>query len=201
MSGFNSVDEIMKWYERGKGSVEDENRHITDQLKWQYTDVLYSFKGIYIIGAYVFDRDKFERTPDGMIKAKGKTSRETYNRKFVRENYEKFKELNNNENLKDFLKCYTSVGNVIPIWPGGNSHRGLSGCYDLPDIYFHKNERWLKCLNEVYSEVNLDCLSEDYKKDRVSDLIDDLEDVKKYEAYLKYIVDVIKYREKCIGAR
>lgn len=49
-------------------------------------------------------------------------------------------ELKNLKEMKNFLNVYTSIGNVFPIWPGGNQHRGTSGCYDIPDIYFNNDD-------------------------------------------------------------
>lgn len=40
-----------------KKNIEDLFRNITDKLGWQYTDVLYSFLGIYVLGLYAFDKD------------------------------------------------------------------------------------------------------------------------------------------------
>ena len=40
-----------------KKNIEDLFRNRTDKLGWQYTDVLYSFLGIYVLGLYAFDKD------------------------------------------------------------------------------------------------------------------------------------------------
>lgn len=45
--------------------------------------------------------------------------------------------LNNSPELLDFLKLYYSIGNVIPMWPGGNEVRGKKGIYDLPELFFN----------------------------------------------------------------
>lgn len=47
-----------------------------------------------------------------------------------------FLKLNMLKELKDFLSVYNSIGNIIPIWPGGNESRDKFGCYDLPELYF-----------------------------------------------------------------
>ena len=200
MNGFDSVDEIINWYDKKGESVEAANIEITANppLKWDYTDVLYSFKGVYTIGAYCFYPQDFKRTEGGLISAKGSDYRKTYSGKYIKENYGKYKDLNECTELKEFLKRYKSIGNVIPIWPGGNSNRGQSYCYDLPDVYFCRNRVWLEKLSEVYLGVNLDILSAKYKKMNVGELIDDLVKPGKYQEYLKYIVGIIDDREKKI---
>lgn len=39
--------------------------------------------------------------------------------------------------LQKLIDKYETIGNVIPVWPGANVHRGQFGCYDCPDIYFN----------------------------------------------------------------
>lgn len=38
--------------------VEKKFEKETKKLGWEYTDVLYSFLGIYVIGLYAFDKEK-----------------------------------------------------------------------------------------------------------------------------------------------
>ncbi len=37
---------------------------------------------------------------------------------------DKCREFNNYQGLQQFIDVYETVGNVIPVWPGGNVHRG-----------------------------------------------------------------------------
>ncbi len=45
------------------------------------------------------------------------------------------------------LPKYFDVGNVIPIWPGGNENKGKTkGCFDIQELYFAKYYDWFKAL-------------------------------------------------------
>lgn len=42
--------------------------------------------------------------------------------------------------LHEFIQVYETLGNLIPVWPGANSHRGVFGVYDLADLYFYDSK-------------------------------------------------------------
>ena len=44
----------------------------------------------------------------------------------------------------------------MPTWPGANTDRGKSYVFDIPDIYYSKNELWTKILMEIYKNAYLD---------------------------------------------
>jgi hypothetical protein len=51
--------------------------------------------------------------------------------------YEQFAKLNKILEEKGFVEAIVQPGNIIPIWPGGNTDRGQRGhCFDIPDLYF-----------------------------------------------------------------
>jgi uncharacterized protein with ParB-like and HNH nuclease domain len=66
-----------------------------------------------------------------------------------------FRKFNESEELNAFLKVYFSIGNVIPIWPGGNTARGVMGLYDIPEIFFRIYSEWTQRLIELYPNACL----------------------------------------------
>ena len=203
------VNEFVKMIKKKK-SVEDSFRDETDKLGWEYTDVLYSFLGIYTIGIYAFDKEKngkrlFERKgKDGSIIFVRNSSQRLYSNKYIIEkgNFNNFLELNQLKELKVFLKAYYSIGNIIPIWPGGNENRGKFGCYDLPEFYFSKNKikPWFDFLDYKY-DINLKTYIDEKNRgglnfgEGVSKFLDDI-DVEKYTIYLSQITEIINKRKE-----
>ena len=123
-----------------------------------------------------------------------------------------FSKLNQLKELKEFLSVYNSIGNVIPVWPGGNESRGKFGCYDLPELYFldKKIAPWTKYLLKKY-DLNLfpdiDNINSllDIKdnqdlndKPKIVKFLDDL-NVKLYREYLERVVENIKKREEYLN--
>ncbi len=108
-----------------KKNIEDLFRNRTDKLGWQYTDVLYSFLGIYVLGLYAFDKDsrneksrKFRRKEDGSIIFVGDTTQRLYSNEYIikQKHYKDNIDLNQLEELKEFLDKYSSIGNLISIY-------------------------------------------------------------------------------------
>lgn len=55
--------------------------------------------------------------------------------------------------IREFAIVYNTIGNLIPLWPGGNEFKGtcfIDGeyCYDIPDIFFCKHYE----MEKVYIE-------------------------------------------------
>lgn len=200
----NTVKEWFDWRSNSKEkSVEEHNKEKIGVLMWKYTDVLYSFLGIYTIGAWVYYSEKFNRT-DCMIKRKGE-NKIAYNYGFLSRTFGDFEELNSLSELKKFIECYFSIGNVCPIWPGGNEHRGKSCCFDIPDIYFKRHKTWTEYLikeypnsfiNDIANSNNVFCANGNIKF-----FLDNMEKEGKriYIDFLKHIISVIEHREKQIG--
>ncbi|WP_346866664.1 MULTISPECIES: hypothetical protein [unclassified Clostridium] len=186
-----------------KFSLEQYHKEYADKLEWGYTDVLYSFLGVYVIGVNVFHKDKVECC--GLqIKPKIRTNNRqlAYSYKFIKEHYCDYDKLNELAELNEFIEVYFKVGNIIPIWPGGNEHRGKSQCYDIPDIYFNKDEikeysnnffnTFLKYKNFYLN----DFINNKYSNIKIEDFLkfNELE----YTDFLRHIVEVINKRSELI---
>lgn len=64
---------------------------------------------------------------------------QAYNYEFILAHYNQLnKDLNKLKEMKEFIEVYQTIGNIIPMWPEGNVHRGQNQCYDIQDIYFNK---------------------------------------------------------------
>jgi len=194
-----TVKDFFKWkYSKDFQSIEEKHCDIAKKLKWDETDVLYSFLGVYVLGLRVMYPEKFSVTKHQIRTNVGKYSINAYSNKYVRENYQRFEKLNSLKQLKKFLECYMSVGNLIPIWPGGNVHKGtVANCFDLPEVYFNKdkNRKMTAALINTYENAFLDEVintkntSLDYYLNMSKE---------EYLSFLNDIVRVIKSREKKI---
>lgn len=174
---FNSVEEWFCWkldynFLKTKNlkkinypSVESANLSLTTvdktvshSLKWDNTDVLYSFLLMYYLGLKVIDPEFFDK----LFKMRKDTMRnprlQPFSSCFLFEcsRYKEFQELNECEEIKQFLELYFSIGNVIPIWPGGNEARGKMGIYDIPELFFNKYPKWTEELKRQYTNSHLD---------------------------------------------
>jgi len=188
-------------------SLEELNRSKTEALGWgKYTDVLYSFLGIFAVGVYIFEEDKdskFSIGKDNIIRIAG-TKKWLYSRKYIKENFSEFSELANVKELKDFAKVYDLIGNIFPIWPGGNEFKGKSGCYDIPDIFFYNHGE----MEKVYIQYFLKKKVKDVALTRfVADsplYVNSIETVfkynkKEYTEFVKHIVEEIEMRTEEIN--
>ena len=136
----NSIDAIFKWKNSVKKSVEKTHEKDKYVSSWDKIDVMYSFIGIYQIGIYAFYPEKCKRT-DYVIRCK--ETNKYFSLKYLTElhndesRYRAFSELNKVIEESGLIEIIDSVGNVIPVWPGGNTDRGTRAyCFDIPDIYF-----------------------------------------------------------------
>ena len=194
----NTVKEFFLWKTRNKETVEEKNKDNRYIASWEKLDVLYSFIGIYTIGIYVFYPEKCKKT-DYMIKRNDKGY---FSIKYLSENFESFPALNKAIEDSGFISVYDSVGNVIPIWPGGNIDRGkMAYCFDIPEIYFcNKHPRWFQILCDTYPEANLQLINnKDFNKDTKSFL--DSMNEESYKKYLEHIVSVINRRTEVLQKR
>jgi hypothetical protein len=128
-------------------SVEKSNSDVIQKLGWgEHTDVLYSFCNIIALGLYIQEKNKYEIGNDKRIRLRG-------NRKWLatHKNLQELKLFNDkaikvlidSHIIKEFAQLYNTIGNIIPIWPGGNEFKGrcfINGayCYDIPDIFFYE---------------------------------------------------------------
>lgn len=152
MNEISNVDKILY----SKVSLEKDYRTKTNKLGWgDFTDVLYSFLGVFVVGLKVYcGENKCANLLEIWAKNNKKGNYKIeYSWNFIRAFIEYYsKEVDGEENKKikiavdelinlkeinNFISVYSSIGNVFPIWPGGNVNRGTKGCYDFPDIYFN----------------------------------------------------------------
>lgn len=187
-----TFEDIKKWKTgRRNISIEEQLLDQTRKLGWDKTDVLYSFLGIYVIGLRVFYPDIFERT-SYLVKAPDGTNVYSNHYVFGTDNCLEYHELNNLSRLKDFIEIYDTIGNIIPIWPGGNIDRGRSYCFDIPDIYFKKNEKMSKALISVYQYSFMENIVENPKEWNTDQLLEMTID--DYISFLTHIIEIINYR-------
>lgn len=183
--------------DRIKSTVNVEHKYIdfTRKNGWNYSDVLYSFKGIYTLGINVFYPELVELR-GRIIRPKGEGRRLVYSQAYLEANYSRFKKLNSLTELKFFIDKYEEIGNIIPIWPGGNVHRGQFQCYDIPNVYF--NNPKISSFVESYNSS----IVED--KNKIPNLknysIDDLihMDEAQYKNFLVEIVSKIDERTRLL---
>lgn len=185
--------------------MEEHNANNEHVKKWVHKDVLYSFLGIYSIGLWVYYPDHFERT-DYMIRP---INRKRMNKVSIRylcekaengkERYLNYEKLNNVDELISFIKIYNCAGNVIPVWPGANVNRGMGYCFDIPDIYFRRDDiiEWTRILRNMNDKIYLDeVMKSKYSSDtqKFLDRINGSE--KEYKDFLKHCISVISNRNK-----
>lgn len=215
----SSVYEILLWKDKSykikePKSVEEKNIKYMNKCG-AASDVLYSFLGIYAIGVWVYNKEKLKEelfTVDAnRIRTINDDDKNQYlwSIKFLlvlqeREiNGIKVEALNIFLNKEDgFASHYFDVGNVIPIWPGGNTQKGNQnlGNMDIPEIYFHKYLSWFDILSSL-SFSYLNCMSKKVKEERFGSLkkfLDSVDTIESYNEYIDYIVSIIKARTKLI---
>ncbi|MCW1037543.1 hypothetical protein [Streptococcus anginosus] len=135
-----------------------------------------------------------------IINKKLNSKQRLYSGTYLLEHFEEFKELNNLKELRDFIHIYESLGNLIPVWPGANSHRGVFGVYDLADLYFYDSKieelgrlyyKNFHSENSVYS-ISRFCFEKSNTPYKLQDFLS--MNREEYKRFLKHIVEVIKNR-------
>ena len=185
-----SVEEFVRWKNEPGKTLETMLEDTTTALGWDETDTLYSFYGIYAIGLKAYYPKEFECYKNN-VTIMSKKGEKVYSNEFIRTNYDKFTKFNNSENLKEFLKNYLTIGNLIPIWPGGNVHKGKSS-YDLPEIYFNLHIKMSQALIEVYKHSYMEDIIENKKRLNLHEMLN--YDIPQYEEFLSYVVSTINNR-------
>ena len=199
IDNMQTVDDWFNW-RAGKGqSVEQKRIGQINKLKWEYPDVLYSFLGVYTLGIWAYYKDDQEKgiTLSGVI-IKNKDGNYVYNSKYLANNYSEYSELNENEKLRDFIKQYSSIGNICPTWPGGNEHRGKSCCYDIPDIYFKRHKSWYKVLYRQNPNACLGSVVNSIYAVETSKFLKKIGNRVKYDAFLEHVNSVIEERKNIL---
>ncbi len=176
--------------------VEKCNEDKINKLKWECPDVLFSFRGIYAIGVFIYYRELFVdnvRTDIIVKDETGVTRQRLYSDKFLSENYPQFSDVNNLQEIKEFLEHYYDIGNIIPTWPGANVNRGMAHCYDIPNIYYKRHDKFTELIyDKIYSNVFIEEIIENDKYDTVEKLLKLQRN--QYVEFLKYIVNIIENR-------
>jgi 8-oxo-dGTP diphosphatase len=153
----NSVNEMFRWklkqiyltdgdISMKLNDVEAIHEEQTHLFGWNKTDVLYSFTLTYYLGLNLINKERFEELFE-QEKATTKNSRLCrYSTRFLYKcsKDKAFVRFNECDELVNYIKSYFCIGNVIPIWPGGNEARGKMGIYDLPELFFNEYEDWTK---------------------------------------------------------
>lgn len=217
----STVEDILKW-KAGQGtytlSVEEHNSAYTLACGGSdVTDVLFSFLGIYAVGILVFNKhleDVFKIEKNRIKVCGGNDKR--YNqilcsKKFLLQLQEEkiadieVSELN--DCIKGFAKEYFQVGNLIPIWPGGNKVKGNQnkGFMDIPELFFCRYYEWYQCLAER-EDAHLQEMTmymNDNKENFASlkDFLESLDTKDKYIKYIEHVISVIRSRTEMINAR
>ncbi len=194
----DTVKAFFEWKnDKNRKTVEENNKNNSIVSKWDKLDVLYSFIGIYTIGIYVFYPKLCNRT-DYQIR-RGDNKKAFFSSNYLSNNYMNYPELNKVIEEFDFIKVYDTLGNVIPIWPGGNEDRGTRAqCFDIPEIYFcKKHPRWFKNLCNEYPEAKLQLIENERFILDTKEFLDNM-NKDTYKEYLQHIVEVIRKRTEII---
>lgn len=88
-------------------TVEKYNVDKIIKLNWECPDVLFSFRGVYAIGVFIYYRQLFGDNVKTDIKVKdekGATRQRLYSDKFLSENYPQFSDVNDLPEIKGFLE-------------------------------------------------------------------------------------------------
>ncbi len=188
-----TVEEFIEWKKnRKEKSLEEKFFNEKKELEWNETDTLYSFLGIYVIGLRACYPNKFTRTNFQIRTDKGSNA---YSKKIFN-NYKEFVDLNELEELKNFIKNYLTIGNLIPIWPGGNMHKGMSQCFDIPEIYFIKHKKITDAFFQVYKNAYMENIIENKEQIKFPNILEMNKEI--YKEFLKHIVYKIEYRNNKI---
>lgn len=183
-----------------KTTVEKYNDRKIEELGWEHPDVLFSFKGIYAIGIFLYYREKFDNNVKIDIKIKDEKNsgkQLLYSDRYLRKHYGDFEDVNKLEEMKKFLKHYYEIGNVIPTWPGANVNRGMSHCYDIPNIYYNRYSQFTEIIyGQIYKNANVRCFLQNEKYDTVEKILNLTKN--EYKNFLKYVVSVITERNKLL---
>lgn len=189
------LQSVEDFFTKERNTVEEYNQHNIDELKWDYPDVLYSFRGIYAIGIFIFYRDLFVDNikTDIILKDKNDGKRQLlYSNTYLSGHYTEFTKVNELPEQKRFLSHYYDIGNVIPTWPGANVNRGTAHCYDIPNVYYKRHMKISELFfGNVYNAF-IDKVLAENKYGTVADLLK--MDETEYVTFLNYIIRIIQER-------
>ena len=215
-----TVLDILKWKNKTRKdswpkSIEDYYEDYTRACGGKKrTDVLFSFLGIYAIGVWVYNKDNegvFKREANKIkvsVKKDGMYSQILCSKFFLlRLQEERIAGIDVsylNECVEEFASLYFSVGNLIPIWPGGNTLKGNqnNGFMDIAELFFYRYYDWYQILerteNAYLQEITKYIENNQKHLETLETFLDSIDSVEKYEKYVEHIVQVIKQRTKRI---
>ena len=194
----NKIGSYFQWKtDPKKMSIEEKYRDHKIINQWEKTDVLYSLIGIYQIGIYVFYPDKCVKKDYTIKNEIG----EFFGLDYLAKEFIKYEKLNKEIIDSKFIQYIDSVGNIIPIWPGGNIDKGTrSYCFDIPEIYFKKNEKWFLKLKELYPNSCLSgIIDSEFSKNDAKDFLNNMNE-STYPKFLNHVVEIITKREKYLNS-
>lgn len=221
-----TVKELLEWKISNKKTCTDKNWPLSVEEfiknkeytrkcnEKNQTDVLYSFLGIYAIGIWTYNKTKSPgvfKMDTNKLRVLNKNGQYQClcSKQFLFELQDKRINKIEVEDLNQFLEStfvpvYFEVGNLIPMWPGGNIEKGNqnNGYMDIPELFFHRYTKWFEEL-ATYEESFLDGVGAKVKEDRFksfNDFLKSVETVEKYQEYVNYAVDNIISRTKHIKA-
>ena len=181
----------------------------TSALTWGKTvDVMYSFKSIYALGvwAYNFSSGNFE-IKNNKLRYRPEDCLLWNGDLLLRiQDYDKYglaQKLNNNEDMKYFARHYFSLGNLMPIWPGGNVSKGNqnNAFFDIPELYYHYHRTWFDVIRRGFENVFLDDLFTDVGATYdhgLKEFFNSIHSEESFNAFLHHVVTVIKTRDEKI---
>lgn len=107
-----------------------------------------------------------------------------------------------NKIIQPFVDVYFNAGNIIPIWPGGNTLKGNqnNGFMDVPEIFFNKFYDWFHILKQ-HKEAHFEQFDANNRisDKRFSDLklfLNTINNLDDYKKYIDEIVNIIKVRDR-----
>ena len=189
--------------------IEKKHARDTKRIGWgRYTDVLYSFTALFAVGVYIYNKGhgyhgdiyKYIKTADGK-------RQNLWSRSCLLELYDTSPQSKWMTELCKVItplaEVYDSIGNLFPVYPGGNQFKGTCGCLDMPDIFF-LNEQVLKL--ELYYTSELLC-TDPLLDDIINNpLVNDVSELyglgkENYDKLIKAIVSRINSRQAAIYER
>ena len=191
-----SVEELHKSFvNKVWGEEIAKEKNVNGITKVCYSDVLYSFKSIYLMGMNAFYGNKLVDVCGLTLRPSKRENahQKAYSKEFIEMHIDECAELNECCEIQKFISLYETKGNLIPIWPGGNAHRGLYHCYDNPDIYFNAPQmltlsKWFFMQKNNSYMFGENSIIDGKQKDlKTKDLLE-----MDKEMYLKYMDHVLK---------
>lgn len=215
-----SAKDIVEWKNKTENknwpeSVEAFNKSYAEKCGGKgRLDVLFSFLGIYSVGVWVYNKDneglfKCEKNKIRVsVEKDGKYNQILCSKTFLLQlQKEKIAGIDVtclNDCIEKFSKLYFEVGNLIPMWPGGNMLKGNQnmGFMDIPELFFIRYYDWYQILakrEDAYLQEMTEYL--DANKIYFGSLetfLGFVDSVDKYKIYIDHVVDVISKRSQYI---